>query len=240
MLGSLTIYSAAGDTFQIKVGGGAAETVRVALVMPNTPVSIHASGRNIDVILVEPEAVPDKEGMALLAACCRQGSSQHRQLQRAFLDWSCHPDVFTGNCAEVDMYFFGTVLRPRDIDPRILQAVLRINLDPGDRHIASEFASAGHLSCSRFVHLFREELGTTFRSFCAWKRARAMLHHVAEKQRLTDVAMEMGYPDSTHFSHSIRRIYGLRPRDIFAGSRRLTVHSRGFDSNPSLKPQHLL
>jgi AraC-like DNA-binding protein len=37
------------------------------------------------------------------------------------------------------------------------------------------------------------------------------------------VALDAGYPDSTHFSHSIRHVYGLKPRDLFAGSRRLTV-----------------
>ncbi|WP_309901090.1 hypothetical protein [Variovorax soli] len=38
------------------------------------------------------------------------------------------------------------------------------------------------------------------------------------------MALDTGYPDSTHFSHSIRQVYGLRPSDILAGSRRLAVH----------------
>jgi hypothetical protein len=32
------------------------------------------------------------------------------------------------------------------------------------------------------------------------------------------------YPDSAHFSHSIRQVYGLKPKDISAGSRRLEIH----------------
>jgi AraC-like DNA-binding protein len=40
---------------------------------------------------------------------------------------------------------------------------------------------------------------------------------------LTDVALDAGYPDATHFSHSIRQVYGLTPRSIFAGSRKLAV-----------------
>lgn len=232
MLGSLTIYSAAGEAFQIKVGSNSAEKVRVALVMPNMPVTVRAPGRNIDVILVEPEALPGSDGMAILQACCQQGSKRHCRLQRAFLDWSHETVAFTGQCSAVDEYFFGRALPPRHMDARIVQTVSRINADPGGRHNAAAFARAVHLSCSRFVHLFRDEMGMTFRSFCAWKRAHAMLGYVNGNQRLTDVAMEIGYPDSTHFSHSIRRIYGLRPRDIFAGSRRLVVHNPESEHGP--------
>ncbi len=36
-----------------------------------------------------------------------------------------------------------------------------------------------------------------------------------------DVALDVGYLDSAHFSRSIRRCYGLTPSDIAAGSRGL-------------------
>ena len=52
---------------------------------------------------------------------------------------------------------------------------------------------------------------------------RSLLHHVTRDANLLHVALDTGYPDATHFSHSIRQVYGLRPRDLFAGSRRLTV-----------------
>jgi AraC-like DNA-binding protein len=62
----------------------------------------------------------------------------------------------------------------------------------------------------------------TFRCFRAWKRARSFLAYV-KLPNLTDVALTIGYPDSTHFSHSIRNVYGLTPKDIRAGSRRLAI-----------------
>ena len=39
----------------------------------------------------------------------------------------------------------------------------------------------------------------------------------------THFALDAGYPDSTHFSHSLRRIYGLKPTALFSGSRRLQI-----------------
>ena len=56
------------------------------------------------------------------------------------------------------------------------------------------------------------------------KRARSLLQYVVNQDSsLTDVALGAGYPDSSHFSHSIRQVYGLKPKDIFAGSRKLRV-----------------
>ena len=95
--------------------------------------------------------------------------------------------------------------------------------DPSRVTTAQDCAAAVGLSFSRFLHLFKAEVGTPFRSLRTWKRARSLLHHVKRDANLIDVALDAGYPDSTHFSHSIRQVYGLKPRDVFAGSRQLTV-----------------
>ena len=70
----------------------------------------------------------------------------------------------------------------------------------------------------------RNETGVSFRAFRAWKRARHLLHFVNEDINLAHLAQDIGYPDSTHFSHSIRRFYGLKPRAIFSGSRDLAIY----------------
>jgi AraC-like DNA-binding protein len=62
-----------------------------------------------------------------------------------------------------------------------------------------------------------------YRKLRTWKRARCLLGYANGNSSLTHVALDTGYPDSTHFSHSIRQVYGLKPRDILAGSRRLRV-----------------
>ena len=86
-------------------------------------------------------------------------------------------------------------------------------------------ASRIGVSPSRFLHLFKEQTGVSFRAFRAWKRARHLLHFVNEDINLAHLAQDIGYPDSTHFSHSIRRFYGLKPRAIFSGSRDLAIYS---------------
>ena len=122
-----------------------------------------------------------------------------------------------------DAFIFGQALAPRALDARIAAALQTIRHDPAAPITAMECAAQAGLSFSRFLHLFKQQTDTSFRNLRAWKRARSLLLHVTRDANLVNVALETGYPDSTHFSHTIRQVYGLRPRDIFAGSRRLTV-----------------
>jgi AraC-like DNA-binding protein len=76
-------------------------------------------------------------------------------------------------------------------------------------------------------------VGVAFRSFRTWKRARNLLHYVKSDSNLAHIALETGYADSTHLSHSIRQVFGLKPKDILAGSRRLVVHDHALHSQRS-------
>ena len=106
----------------------------------------------------------------------------------------------------------------------------------GEPVTAASCAAAAGLSPSRFLHLFKQETGIAFRCFRAWKRARHLLHFVNEDINLAHLAQDIGYPDSTHFSHSIRRFYGLKPRAIFSGSRDLAIYRSGERVEDSAMP----
>jgi AraC-like DNA-binding protein len=126
--------------------------------------------------------------------------------------------------AEFDRMIFGAALAPRRLDPRVATAVARLVENPERPMAAEDCARAAGLSQSRFLHLFKDETGVSFRAFRAWKRARHLLHFVNEEINFAHLAQDIGYPDSTHFSHSIRRFYGLKPRAIFTGSRDLAIY----------------
>ena len=58
----------------------------------------------------------------------------------------------------------------RDIDPRIAAAAHRIRTDPATAVPSQELAAEAGLSESRFLHLFRDELGTSLRRYRIWVR----------------------------------------------------------------------
>ncbi len=119
---------------------------------------------------------------------------------------------------------FGEALPRRALDPRVVKAIAQIGRFSGEPVTAESCAVEVALSPSRFLHLFKEETGISFRSFRAWKRARHLLHFANQDLNLAHLAQDIGYPNSTHFSHSIRRFYGLKPRAIFSGSRDLAIY----------------
>ena len=126
--------------------------------------------------------------------------------------------------AEFDTMCFGEALPPRSLDPRVVKSIAQIGRFCGDPVTAASCAAEAGLSSSRFLHLFKQETGISFRAFRAWKRARHLLHFANQDINLAHLAQDIGYPDSTHFSHSIRRFYGLKPRAIFSGSRDLAIY----------------
>jgi AraC-like DNA-binding protein len=120
--------------------------------------------------------------------------------------------------------FLGEALPDRNIDTRIKRAAQKLDDFSGSKMTAADCAASVNLSPSRFLHLFKEQTGISFRAFRAWKRARHLLHFANQDLNLAHLAQDIGYPDSTHFSHSIRRFYGLQPRAIFSGSRDLAIY----------------
>ena len=113
--------------------------------------------------------------------------------------------AFDLGAEDFDRSFFGDALGVRHMDPRIRQVIDTIKRQPSAMAAAEDCAQQVGLSFSRFLHLFRDDVGAPFRSFRTWKRARSLLHHVNRGSNLAHVALDTGYPDSTHFSHSIRQ-----------------------------------
>ena len=64
---------------------------------------------------------------------------------------------------------------------------------------AADCAAEAGLSPSRFLHLFKEQTGISFRAFRAWKRARHLLHFANQDINLAHLAQDIGYPDFDPF-----------------------------------------
>jgi AraC-like DNA-binding protein len=127
--------------------------------------------------------------------------------------------------AELDRLVLGAPLPVRDLDERIIQVLDVVRADAACGWQASDAARHCQLSSSRFMHLFKAEVGVGWRAFRAWKRARGLLTGAPTDESLTQLALTLGYPDASHFSHAIRQVTGLRPSDILSGGRRLGVWS---------------
>lgn len=68
------------------------------------------------------------------------------------------------------------------------------------------------LSCSRFQHLFKKETGQALTRFIrATRMARANIMLRDRTRHVKEVAIAVGYPDLSKFSHHFRKQYGESP-----------------------------
>lgn len=84
-------------------------------------------------------------------------------------------------------------------------------------------AQATGLSESRFNHLFRAEMGVSFRSYRVWCQVRGALGALSTDSRLTQAALEGGFVDSSHFSRMFRQTFGMTPSSVLKPLRDVTL-----------------
>ena len=77
---------------------------------------------------------------------------------------------------------------------------------------ASEVASQLALSESRFLHLFKEELGIPWRPYILWRRMMCAIQALINNKSATDAAHVAGFSDSAHLSRTFRNNFGMTIR----------------------------
>lgn len=228
-IGALTVYASDRAPLRVRIGSGEWETVQAAVVAPFVEHQIMGAERHIHCLLIEPEHLD----LAALPQALQPPAFRDHQdelaarVRLAFGELAAASSGEGCAALDFDSLFFSAPLPTRRMDPRIASAVAHICDDPAGAFSAQDGAAICKLSPSRFLHLFKAEVGVSFRNFRTWKRARSLLLHAKSPASLTDIALDIGYPDSSYFSHEIRRVYGLRPKDIVAGSRDLAFHHAG-------------
>jgi AraC-like DNA-binding protein len=223
--GAFHVYVAIEGGLRLAIEGAGESYGELAVVPPNVRHTIASDYRSVICVLIEPETVRAgafEEFGERLSGVEGQFFAQRIRAAYGELRQRQHSDDITS--AEFDTMCFGDALPRRLLDSRMVRAIAQIGRFCGQPVTAASCAAEAGLSPSRFLHLFKQETGISFRAFRAWKRARHLLHFANQDINLAHLAQDIGYPDSTHFSHSIRRFYGLKPRAIFSGSRDLAIY----------------
>ena len=227
-IGGTIVYVAQQVPIRVSIDGADWVEGELLVVPPYAPHRVACEARTIADLIVEPETVDRASLPAFMRD--RHGAVDApefvAQVRRTLGRLQGCGNPLPLDDAAFDEAFFGRALPLARLDARIAQVLADIAKDPGGMTSARDYAARVHLSFSRFVHLFKDEAGASLRSFRSWKRARSMLDYVTHNASLADIAQHTGYPDSSHFSHSIRQVFGLTPKDVFAGSRSMELHGR--------------
>jgi len=226
LLGALSIYAVPQGDFEIAIDGGPSRRSRFAVVPAYVPHQLRPPAGRIFNLLIEPESVDALTAGILLAAFDADGPTPPLMTRFHAADEliRARPATLRTATSDFDRLFFGADLGGRMMDPRVSE-ILRLMVDePNEQRLAAEdYAVHVGLSVSRMLRLFRDDTGIPFRKLRMWKRARRFLDQANGTARLTDVALDLGYPDSSHFSNSIRRIFGMGPALMRAGARDMQI-----------------
>ena len=242
-IGSIIVYIAQQSPLRVSIDGGDWEQGDLLVVPAYLPHRIVCDEKTITDILIEPETVQhaglpdflrDRRGAVQAPAFVAHVQAVLAQLRTQAY---AHTAAFPPHDAEFDQRLFGAVLAAGQMDPRIQHVLADVEADPGGSTSAAEYAARAGLSTSPFVHLFREQVGVPIRTLRMWKRARSLLRYVSQSVNMAEIAQLAGYPDSSHFSHSIRAVFGMSPKDMFEGSRGIDLHSKPARTTPVKTPR---
>ncbi|AKS35254.1 helix-turn-helix domain-containing protein [Mycolicibacterium goodii] len=109
------------------------------------------------------------------------------------------------------------------IDPRIELAAKQIRDDPVTVVPAADLAAAAGLSESRFLHLFRAELGTSLRRYRMWCRLLRAGALLAAGHDLTTAAVDSGFASPSHLADRFRSMFGLSASRLLATGLQIRV-----------------
>ena len=226
--GAFHVYVAIKGGLRLAAEGAVEGYGELAVVPPNLRHTIASDYRSVICVLIEPETVC--AGAFELLAKRLSGTERQFFVERIRAAYEqlqhqpCTGDIVS---AAFDIMCFGEALPRRILDPRVVQAIGQICRFSGDPVTAASCAAEAGLSASRFLHLFKQETGISFRSFRAWKRARHLLHFANQDLNLAHLAQEIGYPELDPFqpldpallrAEAARDLLGLpRPRDLRPG-----------------------
>jgi AraC-like DNA-binding protein len=112
---------------------------------------------------------------------------------------------------------------PHLIDPRIALAAKLIREDPAASASSRQLAEHVGLSESRFLHLFRHEVGTSLRRYRLWVRLMHAGSSISAGQNLTTAAADAGFASPSHLADKFKSTFGLTASQLLATGLRVNA-----------------
>lgn len=109
------------------------------------------------------------------------------------------------------------MVKPAERHPAVTFALHHLHAGPHTRTISDLTGHIG-LSPTRFIHVFREEVGLSPKLFCRVRRFQKVLHLIGREREIdwAVVALSCGYFDQSHFNHDFRAFSGINPSTYLA------------------------
>ncbi|SDL82328.1 AraC-type DNA-binding protein [Nonomuraea jiangxiensis] len=206
--------------FAVQAMPGGELRARIALVPPRVRHQLTAYGDRMAFLYLDPGSADDRGCRTCFAAGGEAVLAGHRHegdllaLAAGLSEHTPVPQV-TAWIAKATGH-----VTTSSADPRITAATGRL-MDAGEPLPAAALAAELGLSESRFLRLFRDGTGTSYRRFRLWTRMHRAARAVAAGHNLTRAAADGGFASPSHLSTAFHAMFGLPPSILLA--RDLTI-----------------
>ncbi|MEJ7644808.1 MAG: AraC family transcriptional regulator [Chryseolinea sp.] len=102
----------------------------------------------------------------------------------------------------------------RPLDKRIANVVETIKISPHQSISFENLTETSGLSGSRFMHLFKNEIGTSIRKFVLWNKLQHAIKLHLMGNSLQKSASLSGFTDAAHFNRVFVSNYGINPSSL--------------------------
>ena len=109
------------------------------------------------------------------------------------------------------------------IDSRVAKVVEKIKQTAEDNLSVDDLASLVNLSVPRLVQIFKKQTGVPMRRYRLWHRLFVTAVKMGTGGNLTEAAMDAGFTDSAHFSHTFKAMFGMAPTTILLQPNSLNI-----------------
>jgi AraC-like DNA-binding protein len=100
------------------------------------------------------------------------------------------------------------------IDTRVAKVVDKIKQTADDNLAVEDLASLVNLSVPRLVQVFKKQTGVPMRRYRLWHRLYMTSVKIASGGHLTEAAVNAGFTDSSHFTHTFKAMCGMAPTTL--------------------------
>lgn len=111
------------------------------------------------------------------------------------------------------------------VDERLLETLELIEQNLSGRIHSRELARNAYLSEGRYLHLFAEQLGISFRQYVMHQRLLRATRSMLTGASATRAAIDAGFSDSAHFTRTFIQLAGMRPSQLKSFRGRVRVFS---------------
>ncbi len=110
------------------------------------------------------------------------------------------------------------------MDPRILAATERMKANLPNSISVPELAKGAGFSETRFMHVFKIQMGLPVRQYQLWLRLHEAAKLLKEGGNLTEASHAAGFADQAHLSRTFKRMFGVQPSKFLGPNNNVIVN----------------